>query len=61
MTNRIYAFTVVLDRDIRTDDVEAVTNAIRMVRHVIDVREQVADSAAHAAMMRVRSELIRRF
>lgn len=56
MTDRIYAFTVVLDQDIRTDDVEPVINAIRMVRHVIDVTEHVADPAVHAAMMRVRSE-----
>ena len=44
MTDRINAFVVILDRDIRDDDVEAITNALRMVKHVASVEPVVARS-----------------
>lgn len=61
MTDRIHAFTVVLDRDIRDDDIEPVLIAIRMIRHVIDVRPHVADMNTHTATIRVRTELYPKF
>lgn len=57
MTDRIHSFTVVLDQDIRTDDVEAIVRAIEMIRHVADVRPHVADMNTHTAYVRARSDL----
>jgi hypothetical protein len=37
MTDRYHALTVVLDREIRTDDAEDIINAIKQLRHVVDV------------------------
>lgn len=37
MTDRIRSLTVILENDTRTDDVESVTDAIRMVRGVHSV------------------------
>lgn len=57
MTDRISALTVVLNRDIRVDDVEVVTNAIRMIRGVASVELNVVDPLEHMARMRVRNDI----
>lgn len=57
MTDRYNALTVVLDRDIRSDDAEAIINAIRQIRGVLAVDPHVADMADHVAVARVRAEL----
>lgn len=57
MTDRIHALTVVLDKDIRSDDVEVVIQAIQMIRHVARVRTHVADLETYAARARVREDL----
>ncbi len=57
MTDRIQAFTVTLDKDIREDDVEVVITAIYMIRHVLSVEPHVAGLDAHVARQRVRREL----
>ena len=57
MTDRYHAFTVVLERDIRSDDAEAVINAIRQLRHVLSVEPHVVDVEDWAARERVRREL----
>ena len=41
MTNRINALLVVLDQDIREDDVQPLVNAISMMRHVVKVTTNV--------------------
>ena len=61
MTDRIHALTVVLDRDIRDDDLEPIITAIRMIRHVADVQLHVADMGTHTAMVRIRAELYPKF
>ena len=38
MTDRVRVLTVALDRDIRTDDIESLTDAIRMMRGVLAVQ-----------------------
>lgn len=43
MTDRISGFTVILDHDIRDDDIAPVLAAIEMVKHVISVEPHVAD------------------
>ena len=60
MTDRFHALTVVLDRDVRDDDLDALTDAIRMLRGVMDVRRHIADIATHGAEVRVRAEYRRR-
>lgn len=58
MTDRIQALTVVLDCDIRTDDVQRVVEAIEMVRGVASVSEQhVANLEDYMARERVRQQL----
>lgn len=38
MTDRIRTLTVVLDRDFRTDDLEAIIRTIMGLKHVVDVQ-----------------------
>jgi hypothetical protein len=38
MTDRIQGFIVVLDSEYRTDDAEAILEAIRMIKGVLDVQ-----------------------
>lgn len=57
MTDRINALTVVLDRDIREDDVEWIVNAIRMVKGVLSVEPRVANMTDHIAKVRAEQEM----
>jgi len=57
MTDRINALNVVLNRDIRDDDVEAVVKAIHMIRGVADVGLNVAEPQDYEARARVRSDI----
>jgi hypothetical protein len=57
VTDRIHALTVVLEDDVREDDVEAIVAAIRMIRRVLSVKAHVADHRLHAAEERVRRQL----
>lgn len=43
MTDRHAGYVVTLNEDIREDDAEAIINAIRMVKGVIDVRPIVSN------------------
>ena len=42
MTDRIAGYVVTLDKDMRDDDVESTTNAIRMVKGVIGVQPLIS-------------------
>ena len=53
MTDRVNAFVVILDRDIREDDVEATINAINQIKGVLEVIPQTSEPI-HAAVMRSR-------
>lgn len=57
MTDRLNALTVVLDRDVRTDDAAALIAAIGMIKGVASVVPHVADLEDHIAHERVRREL----
>lgn len=57
MTDRIHALTVVLDRDMRDDDVQVVINAIKMIRFVASVGAHVTDVSDYAARERVANEI----
>ena len=57
MTDRYFALTVLLERDIREDDLEAVTDAIQMVKGVLKVEPHVTDIDIWAAESRARHKL----
>ena len=57
MTDRVKALVVTLDADYRTDDVEAITNAIRMVKGVKAVQNVNANIDDHVNRERVRHEM----
>jgi hypothetical protein len=54
MTDRIHSLTLVLDHDMRDDDVESLVNACRHFRGVISVTPNVSDPDVHVAEMRCR-------
>ena len=54
MTDRINALVVTLDHDIREDDVEAVVQAIRMIKCVLRVDTNVSNIDTHVAYERAR-------
>ncbi len=53
MTDRVKGFMVALDQDIRVDDVEAIVNAIRMIKHVAGVEPVISQPDHWFAMQRV--------
>lgn len=57
MTDRVSAFIVTLDQDIRVDDMEFILNAVRALRHVQSVKPFVATWESHVAEERVRKDL----
>lgn len=57
MTDRIKGLTVALDRDFRDDDVQAIVDAILMVRGVKSVTKSVVEMSDYTARIRVASEL----
>lgn len=52
MTDRLAGFTVTLTVDIRDDEVEAIVNAIRMVKGVASVEPLVSTYELHVAQVR---------
>ncbi len=57
MTDRYYALTVVLEKDIRDDDAEPILNAIKMIKGVQDVQPHISDPGTWVAQERARREL----
>jgi len=57
MTDRINALTIVLERDIRTDDIGPLIAAIRQLRGVLNVTQHVSQLEDIVARARVRQEL----
>lgn len=57
MSDRTNALLVVLDHDIRVDDVQSIIAAIRLIKNVVDVKANVVDANSHVAYARVKSEL----
>ena len=48
MTARVHSLTLVLDGDIREDDLEPLMHALRQFRLVVGVEKNVADAAGYA-------------
>lgn len=59
MTDRIHSLTVVFDKDIRTDDVQPIINAIKCLKGVIDVNyaANIANVESHMAEQRAKFNL----
>ena len=57
MTDRVHTLTVVLKRDTRTDDIEALESAITQLRGVAKVSRHIADHTTHMAEERAKWEL----
>jgi hypothetical protein len=55
MTDRIHGLTIVLEHDLREDDVEPLIQAIRQLRGVLCVHAHVADVAAVIAHERAKA------
>lgn len=56
MTERYHSLTVVLNEDTREDDVQALTDAIMMLKGVASVTGAVASIDSHMALERTRME-----
>jgi hypothetical protein len=57
MTDRVNSFLVVLDKDRRVDDIDAITTALRMVSGVVSVTPMVDDYTDVVARSQLRREL----
>jgi hypothetical protein len=57
MTDRFHSLVVVLEKDIREDDAQAIIDAIKMVKGVLTVDGLVADPTSMMAYARARSDL----
>ena len=61
MTDRTHSLTVVLDRELRSDDAEGICNAIRQLRGVALVTQNIpANVDFYAARNQARLELVRK-
>jgi hypothetical protein len=56
MTDRIKGFTVVLEKDLRDDDFEAIKNAVLMIRGVASIETSDVDASDWMNRERVRLE-----
>lgn len=57
MTDRVHSLTVVLDSDIREDDIQRWVEAICLLKHVISVTPRVANLDSHMAEERAKRDL----
>jgi len=57
MTDRYYALTIALEKDIREDDCEHLINAIKMLRGVLNVTPKVVSPDTWMAEQRAYSSL----
>lgn len=60
MTDRVHALTVILEQDVRVDDVEALEGAIRQLRGVAAVERHISDAALATAQLRTVQEVTRK-
>lgn len=58
MTDRVHSLTVALSKDIRTDDVQPLVEAIGMMKGVLHVKPNVANSSDYVMRKRLRDELV---
>jgi hypothetical protein len=56
MTDRVFALTVALERDTRTDDVQGLIDAIKLLRGVLSVQAEISDLSQWTADERAKRE-----
>lgn len=61
MTDRHAGYIIVLEKDIRKDDAQAVIEALKMVRHVASVEPIISTIGHHIAVSRFRVETATKF
>ena len=57
MTDRIHSLTLVLEENIRIDDMTDLLAACRALKHVVSVGTNVADSESYMAQERARNAM----
>ena len=57
MTDRVNSLTVVLEEDMRIDDVQSLIGAIKHFRNVLSVDVNISDIETHIAKSRAKHEL----
>lgn len=57
MTDRFFALTVILNKDIREDDAEAIIQAIQMIKGVGKVQPHISSPEFITAEFRAQNEL----
>jgi hypothetical protein len=60
MTDRIKGLTIALDRDYRDDDVQAIVDAIMMIKGVQSVKKSIANHEDWINRVQIRTDLQRR-
>lgn len=60
MTDRYHTLTVVLEKDMREDDAQALIHAIQQMRNVLKVTGVVSNFDTHMAEARAKSEIYKR-
>lgn len=60
MTDRYYALTVILEKDIRDDDAKPILDAIKTIRGVLNVKPHISDPGTWMAEERARNDLGRK-
>jgi len=56
MTDRIKGFTIVLDSDIKDDDLEYIENAIRMIKGVAGIQRSIVNAEDYMNRERIKLE-----
>jgi hypothetical protein len=54
MTDRFYALTVILEKDIREDDAQYIIDAIKMIKGVLTIKGEISDSVTCMAEVRAK-------
>lgn len=57
MTNRYYALTLILEKDVREDDASSLIEAVKMMKGVLDVKPHITDPTTWMAEERARRDL----
>jgi len=57
MTEKYYALTVVLEKDVRVDDSEPIVNAIKMIKGVQSIKGNIATPETWMAEERARMDM----
>lgn len=60
MTDRVNTLHLVLERDVRVDDLQPLIEALKQMRGVLDVEPNVVDPQDWAAYARARADLERK-